>query len=487
MSSAEAAAGLVPNDPVATRAPLRIAFISVLAACFLVAIKLVAGALTGSLGLLAEAAHSGTDLVAALLTLFALRVAVRPADSEHQYGHGKAEHLAALAESAFLALVSVFIGYQAVRRLAEGGHEVDAQWWAIALLGVVIVIDASRALVSMRASRRYQSAALAANALHFASDLAGSLAVLIGLLFVSAGYHDADSVAALIVAVLVIFAAVRLARDSVGVLMDRAPAEAQVAIQTALTALDSGVEVRRVRMRQAAGRNFVDVVVGMAPDTGVAQAHATADEIEEAVRGSLANTDVLVHVEPRDVEGGLRERATAAALGVADVREVHNVRVMHVGDSHELSLHAKLPSHQTLDGAHETVSRLEASILAAVPELSRVYTHIEPLASTDWTTKPSSDEVAEERDVIAAVVRRYTGADPVEVRFRDSERGRIAFVTATLPGRQPLAVAHRRAGLIEADVRDQRPELADVIVHTEPASAQFGASPGSGSSANVQP
>src|SRR3954452_17936359 len=154
-------------DATAARARVRTALISVVAACFLVAVKLLAGLLTGSLGLLAEAAHSGTDLVAALLTLFALRVAVRPADREHQYGHGKAEHLAALGESAFLALVSAFIGYQALHRLVDpgAGHEVEAHWWAIALLVVVIGVDASRALISLRASRRYASAALAANAL----------------------------------------------------------------------------------------------------------------------------------------------------------------------------------------------------------------------------------------------------------------------------------------------------------------------------------
>src|SRR4051794_39342817 len=254
-------------DATAARARVRTALISVVAACFLVAVKLLAGLLTGSLGLLAEAAHSGTDLVAALLTLYALRVATRPADDEHQYGHGKAEHLAALAESAFLALVSLFIASQAVDRLVSGGgHEVDATWWSIVVLLVVIAVDASRALISRRVSREENSPALAANALHFGSDLLGSVAVLIGLVLVRAGEPDADSVAALIVAVIVIAAAVRLARESVDVLMDRAPAEAQEAIGSALAALPAGAQVSRVRTRHAAGRNFVDLVVGVAPD-----------------------------------------------------------------------------------------------------------------------------------------------------------------------------------------------------------------------------
>lgn len=460
----------VPSEDAASaRAQIRTAALSVLAAAFLIAIKLGAGVATGSLGLLAEAAHSGTDLVAALLTLFALRVATRPADLDHQYGHGKAQHLAALAESAFLALVSAFIGYTAVRRLLGGaGHEVEAHWWAVLILLVVIVVDASRALLSLRASRRYSSAALAANALHFGSDLAGSTAVLVGLAFVAAGYPAADAIAALIVAVLVVIAAVRLASESIGVLMDRAPADAHARIEDALGALDDRVVIRRVRARHAAGRNFVDLVVGVAPDAGISQAHATADEIEDTVRRALPNTDLLVHVEPLDAEGDLRERATAAALRVADVREIHNVRVMQVGDGYEVSLHVKLPVERTLDEAHETASRVEATIREAVPELARVYTHIEPLAATDWTTTPSADDVAAERAAIRAVVQRNTGTEPVDVRFRDSERGRVAFIRVAMPGGQPLTSAHRRAGLIEAEVRDRRPELADVIVHTEP-------------------
>ena len=186
---------------------------SVAAAVFLVAIKLVTGLATGSLAFIAEAVHSGTDLVAALLTFFAVRVAIRPPDREHHYGHGKAEHLAALGESAFLLLVSLFIGYESLQRLIGGqdGHHVDVTWWAFTVLGIVILVDASRALTSFRTARQTGSAALAANALHFSSDLAGSLAVLVGLLLVRAGHQAADAAAALFVAVLVVLAALRLA------------------------------------------------------------------------------------------------------------------------------------------------------------------------------------------------------------------------------------------------------------------------------------
>ena len=459
--------------PGAARARRRSALFSVGAAVFLVALKLATGLATGSLAFLAEAAHSATDLVAALLTLFAVRVAVRPPDQEHHYGHGKAEHLAALAESAALLAVALAIGFESLHRLVSGGGEgVEATWWAFAVLAIVIATDLARVVASERSARRYGSPALAANAVHFASDLAGSVAVLAGMILVASGRPDADALAGVFVAALVIGLALRLLWQSVQVLMDRTSADAVVRIRTALAGLREPVELRRVRVRHAAGRHFADLVVGVAPDKGVGQAHATADEIEELVRSALGNADVVVHVEPVAPEGGLRERATAAAAAVPEVREVHNVRVMRVGDDYECSLHVKLPRDLSLAEAHDVIERLESAISAAVPELHSVHTHIEPLSRTDWASAPPPDVTAEEHAAVEETVRGITGTRPASVRFRDAERGRVALVTIMLPGEQPLPSAHHHAGRIEEAVRERCPGLADVIVHTEPQPAE---------------
>jgi cation diffusion facilitator family transporter len=466
---------VVSQEMVDARAMRRTALVSVGAAVFLVAAKLVTGLATGSLAFLAEAVHSGTDLVAALLTLFAVRVAVRPPDQEHHYGHGKAEHLAALGESAFLLLVSLFIAYESASRLTDGGgHGVEGTWWAIAVIVVVIGVDASRAVVSRRAARRHASVALGANALHFASDLAGSVAVLIGMILVAAGEPAADAAAALFVAILVVVAALRLAVQSVHVLMDRAAADAEERIRAALARIGDHVELRRVRVRHAAGRHFVDLVVGVASDAGVTQAHATADAIEDAVAGELGAADVVVHVEPVATAGDLRERATAAVSAAPEVREIHNVRAMHLPDGFELSLHVKLPRELSLTEAHEVVERLEERVREEVPELRNVHTHIEPLSGTDWATRPDTVETEGERQAIEDTVRRVTGSAPVRIGFRDGEGGRVALVTVALPGDEPLPSAHRHAGAIEEAVRERCPGLADVIVHTEPADAAVG-------------
>ena len=244
----------------AVTAQRRTALFSVVAALTLIALKLGTGLATHSLGLLSEALHSGTDLIAALLTFFAVGVAGRPADTGHQYGHGKAQHLAALAEGAILVLASLLIVWRALGRLAGSGQsQVEAKWYAFVVLGVVIAIDAGRTIASWRVARRYRDAALSANALHFGSDMVGSIAVLVGLLFVRGGHHDADAVAALFVAVLVLFAAGRLMRRNVDVLMDRVPTDAEQAARAAIAGIEPAVTLDRLRMRQSGSRQFADV------------------------------------------------------------------------------------------------------------------------------------------------------------------------------------------------------------------------------------
>jgi cation diffusion facilitator family transporter len=445
----------------------RTALMSVLAALLLIGLKLAAGLHAASLGLLSEAAHSGTDLVAALLTFFAVGVAVRPADPGHLYGHGKAEHLAALAEAAILFLFSLAIAASAAARLVEGGSHVHVTWFALTVIGVVIAVDASRALVSVRAARRYASAAFASSALHFASDLAGSTAVLVGLLATRSGHPRADAIAALFVSALVLTAATRLMKTNVDVLMDRVPARAHEAARVAIEELGPRVQLRRLRMRRAAGRHFADVVVAVPPAAAVEQGHAVADAVEEAVERVVPGADVVVHVEPQEAEA-LRERAYAAALRDPRVREVHNIVVLEVGDRTEVSLHLKLPGEYSLEEAHEVASAVEDEILEALPQVDAVQTHLEPLTEpAAGSPFPHGDRSAEAAD-IRRIVLHSTGEEPRELRLLNTEVGLVAFLTLGMDSDRPLAEAHARASELEEQIRRAHPEIADIVVHTEP-------------------
>lgn len=440
----------------------RTALVSIAAAACLVALKLGAGFASGSLGLVSEALHSGTDLVAALLTFFAIGVAGRPADEGHQYGHDKAEHLAALAEASVLALVSVGVAIVAVYRLTGTAvHVVDPAWWVFAVVGVVLAIDLTRTLASARGAGRYRSEALRSNALHFGSDFAGTLAVLAGLIAARAGHPEGDAIAALFVSALVLVAAGRLIRRNVDVLMDRAPAAVEEAARAAIAGIEPAVTLSRLRLRQAAGRTFADVVIAVSPGAAVGQGHAVADRVEAELERALPGSDVVVHVEPGTAQAVLRERAHAAALTVPRVREIHNLVLMTLDGKTELSLHLKLPGDLPLDEAHAVAEQLERAIVGAVPEIASVQTHLEPLAEA------GAGEVVEAAEIEAAVTRA-AGGPPRELRLMRTENGVVAFLTLGLDPASTLAEAHARASEVEERLRRARPDIADVIVHTEP-------------------
>jgi cation diffusion facilitator family transporter len=447
----------------------RTALISVGAACALIALKLAAGIPSGSLGLVSEALHSGTDLVAALLTFFAIGVSGRPADEQHQYGHGKAEHLAALFEGSVLSLVSIGVAALAVARLA-GWVEiaVDPRWWTFLVVAFVLVIDVARTTVSFRTARRFHSAALFSNALHFGSDFAGSLAVLAGLIAARAGWAAGDSLAALFVAALVLSAAVRLMRRNVDVLMDRAPADAEEAARRAIAGIEPAVSLRRLRMRSAAGHHFADVVIAVPPGAAVGQGHAAADLVEEAIERALPETDVVVHVEPREEDAITRELAQAAAMKVPRIREIHNISVLHVDGRTEVSLHLKLPGDLSLDEAHEVANEVEHAIEDALPGVDMVQTHLAPLAEEAEGRRAGGAAVARDAEAVARIVLERTGAPPRELRFLQTVDGLVVFLTLGLDPSAPLAEAHARASEVEERIRAELPTIAEIIVHTEP-------------------
>lgn len=448
----------------------RTALFSVIAASLLIVIKLVTGLATGSLGLVAESLHSGTDMVAALLTLFALGVAIRPADRRHQYGHGKAEHLAALAEATFLVAACIFIVVKSAMRLAGGDQDaVNAAWYAIAVLVFVMAVDATRAAVSFRTSRRYSSPALAANGWHFISDLGGTTAVLVGLFLVRAGYPDADAIAALFVAALVLLAAVRIMYFNVNVLMDQVPTEAEILTQQAIAEIEPAIELRRLRIREAAGSTYADVVIGVPSTAAVGQGHAAADAVEEAIGEVLPKSDVVVHVEPSPpATRELRERIRAAAATVPGVYEIHNLNVFQVGIGTEASLHLKLPGPISLDQAHETATRLEEEIRKAVPDIDEVHTHMEPLSDEMAGDPVPEEKVREEDALVRGIVTELTGSEPRNLRFIHTDRGIVAFLTLALDPDKSLVGAHNLASEIKARVLSKSPKIVDFFIHTEP-------------------
>ena len=445
------------------------ALTSVGAALGLIALKVTTGLITGSLAFISGALDSGLDLITALMTLFAVGIAVRPADVEHPWGHAKVEHLAALAESSLLFIISIWIAYAASQRLASSSPpEVDATWWAILVILIVMSVDAGRTFVSARASIKHRSAALQSNALNFLGDFLGSAGVLVGLVFVHFGYPKADSIAALLIAAIVLYAAARLASKNANILIDRSPRSATETVRQAIDEIDPPVDLKQLRVREGGGHYYAEVVIGVSPEAAVAEGHAAADQIERALVRVLHGGEVVVHVEPRDEEAGSLEAVRAAAMSVRGVHEIHNLVIADLKGRQEVSLHLKLPGDLPLADAHELASQVERAIITARPEIAAVVTHLEPLTEEVSGSAPARLETRDCGDKIRKIVLKATGAPPRSLRFMSTEEGLVVYLVVALDPESSLAEAHERASQIESRVHRDCPGIKQLIVHTEP-------------------
>jgi cation diffusion facilitator family transporter len=453
------------DEPLA--AQRRTTLVSILTAALLVVLKLGAGLLSGSLGLISAGIESSGDVIAATLTFFAVRLGGRPADRGHPYGHRRAENLGALGEAVILLAGGLFVSVQAISHLLNAGEAPETHSYLFAVILVALAVDLTRTIISWRTAERFSSPALRANALHFAGDMAGSFAVLIGLLLVRDGFAQADAIAALLVAVIIFAAAARLMSENANVLMDRTPAEAREAAEQAVVGLEPDIQLRRLRLRESGGHYFADVVVAVAPGQAVVEGHQAANLVEAAIEHVLPGSDAIVHVEPRRDGLDLRERILAIALAEPLVKEAHDITIFEQPGNASVSLHLKFPAELDLRSAHEVAERIEQSIRAR-PAVADVQIHLEPL-ERPLAAAPGNDP-GERRAVqeIQRLVRGHTGSEPRSVRLLPAAAGRVVFLTVDVAPQTTLVDAHQLAGELEEELRRQLPDLTDVVVHTEP-------------------
>lgn len=282
------------------------AFNSVIAALLLTGFKLIVGLKTGSLGILAETAHSLLDMVAAIITFMAVRVADQPADDYHHYGHGKVENLSALAETFLLLVTCGWIFYEAIQHLLFEKQQVDASIWAFTVMIVSIIIDYSRSSMLMKAAKKYNSQALEADALHFRTDIWSSMVVLLGLSGIKASeffpglsfLNNADAVAALIVALIVVVISLKLGKRSIDALIDTAPQDLPHNIKEIVEELPHIIDCHQIRVRPSGAHLFIDLHVLMDGEQTLTMAHALTDQIEETIKTLVPHADVIVHAEP---------------------------------------------------------------------------------------------------------------------------------------------------------------------------------------------
>jgi len=279
----------------------KVAGLSVFAAIFLTGFKLTIGLITGSLGLLSEALHSGLDLVAAVITYFSVRVSDKPADKRHNYGHGKVENFSAFIETILLLITCSWIIYEASNRLISGETDIEVSIWSYIVIVASIIIDFSRSRALYRVAKKYNSQALEADALHFSTDIWSSSVVLVGLICANFGFFAADSVAALVVALIVLVVCFQLGKRAMNVLLDKAPQESLEKVENILNGFPEIIHYDGLRIRESGADTFVNVRIHINRDLSQIQSHLICDKIEEEIKNVIPRSDVFIHAEPEKV------------------------------------------------------------------------------------------------------------------------------------------------------------------------------------------
>jgi cation diffusion facilitator family transporter len=451
---------------------------SVIAALFLTSMKLVMGFITGSLGILAEAAHSGLDLVAAIVTFLAVRVSGKPADHDHTYGHGKVENFSALIETVLLFVTCAWIIYEVVQRVFFRSIEIDPSLWAFLVMAVSIGIDVSRSRMLNSAARKHHSQALEADALHFSTDVWSSSVVIGGLLLVWLGKNvfprhaallqKSDAVAALGVAFIVLFVSYKLGKRTIDVLLDRAPDGLPQKISKAAGGIEGVMSVGPVRMRRSGPSYFVDMTVDVDRNLSFERTHAIAESVEACVQSVAPGADVVIHTDPREVE---RETMAKRIRAVAyrNQMSVHNISMHENKDRVYVDLHMEVDDHLSLQQAHDMATHIEKDLKEDMPEIAHVNTHIESRGTgmgngVDVTSREQRivEKVKQLTDEIAGASRCHN----VMVQ-RHGDRFSVSL-HCNFEKELSIIQVHDMSTRIEERLKDRIPGLDRVLVHEEP-------------------
>ncbi len=445
----------------------RVALISVFAAIFITGIKLVVGIETNSLGILSEAAHSGLDFVAALITYFAVRISDKPPDEKHHYGHGKVENVSAFLETLLLIVTCAWIIWEAIQRLVFKTPHVEASVWGYIVMSIAIVVDISRSRALSRVAKKYNSQALEADALHFSSDIWSSLVVIAGLFFVSIGYLWVDALAAIAVAFLVLFVSYRLGRRTIDALMDRVPDGVYEKIQTIIQKVQGVEKLQNVRLRTSGGKLFIDATVAIRRTTPFQHAHTLMDLIEKAIHEQYPDSDVIIHAEPFESnDETIADKVRMIVVG-RGMRVPHNLEVHHTNGRYHIDFDIEHQKGKTFVEAHELTSEIENEIREKLPTIERVTIHMEEFetAHNEITGESAAHLEDEVRKLVTADGRAIKCSDVSILKIGDKYN---LSLVCQFDKTKTLDDVHQIICELETQLYNRFKEFRRITVHAEP-------------------
>ncbi len=446
------------------------ALASIGASALITVAKLVAGLLSGSLALLSEAGHALLDTGATIITYFAVRAAGKPADEEHHYGHGKIEAVAALAETGLLAVLAFVVALEAARRLIGNIVEpIAAGWLAFGVLGMSICIDLVRWRALSKISRETRSDALAADALHFSSDLFASIAVVAGLLATRLGYPQGDGVAAIVVSVFIATASYRLGRRTIDTLVDAAPQGLAERVRMAAASVAGVVGVESVRLRPAGAEVFGEICINVARTLPLERVARVSEAVAAAIRHEAVEVTPTITANPVALDN---ESALERVLLISARRRVavHHVTIQDVAGKRSVSLDLEIDGVMALGAAHDIASGLEVAIQQELGDDVEVETHIEPMQASELSGEDANPATV--NDMIA-VLSQAAGAGPLsnvhDVRARSTANGFVVNYHCRAPMQMSVEAVHSAVDELDRKLRLAFPEVTRVVGHAEPS------------------
>ena len=447
-----------------------IALSSVTASLFLTAMKLVVGIMTGSIGIISEAAHSALDFGAASLTLFAVKVSDKPADSKHHYGHAKVESVSALIETGLLVITSLWIIYAASERLIAGTTEIEVKWYAIAIMVISIVVDFSRSRALKKVAKETNSQALEADALHFSSDILSSAVVLVGLIFVSLGITWADAVAGIAVAVLVGWAAFSLGKKTIDVLIDAAPEGLAERIEEITMTISGVIAIDKIRVKPTGPQVFIEMAVCVNRTLSVEKVQAICANIEQKVREEFPVGDITINTRPIALNNEtIAERVHV--IGLNHNLHAHNISTSLSGQKKQITFDVEIDQRLTIKEAHYTVTALEDELRSEFDGELDICIHLDPLRYDERTTNSVSSE--EEEHVRSMIVNASKSIEKIQnvhdIQIRKTEQQKL-FITlhCSFNDDALLEEVHSLTSQLEGAIYHDLSDAGRVIIHAEP-------------------
>jgi cation diffusion facilitator family transporter len=444
-----------------------VALTSVTAAFVVTGLKIVVGLWTGSLGILSEAAHSGLDLIAAIITLLAVKFSARPADKTHLYGHGKIENISALIETLLLLVTCFWIISEAIKRLFFHSVEVEVNFWSFFVMIVSIVVDVSRSRALYRVARKHRSQALEADALHFRTDVWSSSVVVLGLVLTLLKIPVADSVAALIVAIFVIFVTLSLGKRTINELLDRAPTGLEEAVKRAALEMPGVQQVDNIRVRNSGPKTFVDLTLHLRRTMPFEVANTQVHKVETAIHRVIPNADVIIHPEPTETLDETIVDKVMLLLSREGWR-AHDVQAFLVDGKYHVEFQIEFPEEDFVR-VHSIVDEIEERIKKEIPDVVSVVVHIEDsqenvITSVDVTL--SSQELIHDILEVAATMPEIHDCNVLTV-LEVKGKYRVSMKCA-VEKNLPLESAHEISTALENKIMVALPDIKEVHIHIEP-------------------